>query len=279
MTTLTTEPTEIPHGFVHDLDEQEYHAHQGSLSVSGAKVLLKAPALYKWQQDHPVHKDVFDVGSAAHKVILGVGDPIDVIDADNWRRADAQTAQKASREAGHIPLLRKDYNQVCDMADVLASHKLAMQLLTGGQPEVSAFAADEPTGVLRRGRFDYLGPNVIVDYKSAISADPRDIAGRYGAMKKFGYDLQADWYLRLARDLGHPAQAFALIFQMKEPPYLVTVATIREDDLWEASDRNRRALEIFRDCTESGVWPGFLPDDTAAVVSLDQQTYEEELIG
>jgi hypothetical protein len=56
------------------------------------------------------------------------------------------------------------------------------------------------------------------------------------------------------------------------------VATIREEDLWDAGDRNRRALEMYRDCTESGVWPGFLPDDTAAVVSLDQQTYEEELI-
>jgi hypothetical protein len=278
MTTLTmTNPA--PHGFIHDLDEQEYHTHQGSLSVSGAKVLLKAPALFKWQQDHPVQKDVFDFGSAAHKMVLGVGADLAVYSgATDWRSKEARAFRDEARTNGDTPLLEVDYERVQAMAAALKDHRLAMQLLSNGQPEVSAFAIDEPTGVLRRGRFDYLGPNVIVDYKSAISADPRDIAGRYGAIKKFGYDLQADWYLRLARDLGHPAQAFALIFQMKEPPYLVTVATIREDDLWEARDRNQRALEIFRDCTQSGIWPGFLPDDTAAVVSLDQQTYEEELI-
>ncbi len=31
----------------------DYHADRKSLSVSGAKVLLKAPALFRWQHDNP----------------------------------------------------------------------------------------------------------------------------------------------------------------------------------------------------------------------------------
>ena len=43
-------------GFHEAIPEAEYHADRDSLSVSGAKTLLKAPAIFRHQQDHPVHK-------------------------------------------------------------------------------------------------------------------------------------------------------------------------------------------------------------------------------
>ena len=263
-------------GFHPNIPEAEYHADRTSLSVSGAKTILKAPALFKWQQDHPVHKDVFDIGSAAHSLVLGVGAPIAVIDADSWRAKAAQGARDDARERGETPLLRADYERVQAMVEALSSHKLAMQLLSDGQPEVSAYAEDETTGVIRRGRFDWLGTNVLTDYKTAASVDPTDLAGRYGAIRKWRYDQQAAWYTDLARDLGHPAAAFAFVFQMKEPPYLVTVAYVDDADLWQAREDNARALAIYADCMETGQWPGYLPDDAAALVSLDQQTYRIE---
>src|SRR5690606_14164602 len=164
------------------------------------------------------------------------------------------------------------------MADKLSEHPLAMRLLSDGRPEVSAYALDEEAGVMRRGRFDWLGASVLTDYKTCASADPRDLAGRYGTVKKWGYDQQAAWYTDLARDLGHPAAAFAFIFQEKAAPYDVTVAYVDDADLWEARQKNRHALERFRDCTESGVWPAYLPSDTAARLSLTEQTYIEEAI-
>lgn len=267
-----------PDGFHADVPEADYHADRGSLSVSGAKTILKAPALFRWQQDNPVHKDVFDIGTAAHKLVLGVGTPIVTIDADSWRTKAAQEARDDARANGETPLLAADAARVQAMADALSSHTLAMRLLSDGRPEVSAYCEDKATGVTRRGRFDWLGANVLTDYKTAASSDPRDLAGKYGAVKKWGYDQQAAWYTDLARDLGHPAAAFAFIFQMKEPPYLVTVAYVDDADLWDARARNAHALERFRDCTESGVWPGYLPDDTAALIDLSMPTYTEEAI-
>ena len=80
----------------------------------------------------------------------------------------------------------------------------------------------------------------------------------------YGYHMQHAWYLDLARDLGHDASAFAFIVQEKEPPYIVTVVELPPALVDVGRERNRRALERFRDCTESGLWPGYVPDDTFA---------------
>jgi len=269
------------HGLVYDLDEQAYHADRDSLSHSGAKVLVRAPALFRWQQDNPVHKDIFDLGSAAHRLVLGAGPDIAVIPATSRLKAD-QAAHKEAKDKAHaegkIPVTAEDYQRVTDMADALTSNNVAMRLLSDGKPEVSAYVADEKTGVLRRCRFDYLRPGVVVDFKTAASVDPRDLAGRYGAVRRFSYDGAAAWYIDMARDLDQPVELFAWIFQMKEPPYLSIVAYVDDADLWEARERNRLALEMFRDCTASGYWPGYLPDGAAARLSLTDQTYEVETI-
>ena len=263
----------------HDLiDEATYHADRTSLSVTGAKVILRSPALFRYQQDHPVHKDVFDIGSAAHALVLGVGAPIRRIEATDWRSKSAQEQKVEARAAGATPLLAKDHDAVIGMAERLRDHATAMRLLSEGRPEVSAYAIDEATGVMRRCRFDWLHPTVLVDYKSAASADPRDLAGRYGAVQKWGYSNQAAWYTDMARDLGHPASIFCLIVQEKTEPYQVTVAYVDDADLQDARQQNRQALERFRDCTESGLWPSYLPDNAAARLSLTDQTWEEEVI-
>lgn len=260
-------------GFHPDIPEADYHADRTSLSVSGAKVILKAPALFKWQQEHPVHKDVFDFGSAAHREVLGVGDELEVIDAPDWRSKDAREARDKARAAGRIPLLAGEAQKVRDMADVLSSHTLAMRLLSEGKPEVSAYAPDEQTGVTRRARFDWLGATILTDYKTCASSEP---AAFVKAAANFGYHMQHAWYLDLARDLGHPAKAFAFIAQEKEPPYLVTVIELPPELVDVGRRRNRHALERFRDCTETNRWPGYVPDDQFAQPSAPAWALRED---
>jgi len=254
--------SDISPGFYDDIPEAEYHADRESLSVSGAKTLLKAPALFRHQQDNPVHKDVFDFGSAAHALVLGVGMESIYVSPLEEFRTNAAKAEKAEAQRNGLSVITpSDWLKVCDMADALASHRLASRLLSDGKPEVSAYAIDEPTGVMRRGRFDWLGATIIPDYKTAASSDP-DVFIK--AAVNFGYHMQHAWYVDLAADLGHPAEAFAFIVQEKEAPYLVTVIELPEELVRVGAARNRRALERFRDCTESGTWPGYLPDTEIA---------------
>jgi len=262
-------------GFYPDIPESEYHADRDSLSVSGAKTLLKAPALFRWQQDHPVHRDVFDFGSAAHALVLGAGmESIYVSPLEEFRTNAAKAEKAEAQRVGLSVITPSDWLKVCDMADVLSSHQLAMRLLSEGQPEVSAYAPDEATGVMRRGRFDWLGPEILTDYKTAATSEPSAFVK---AAANFGYHMQAAWYADLAADLDHPAAAFAFIAQEKEAPYLVTVIELPPELVDVGRTRNRRALERFRDCTDSGLWPGYVPDDTFAQPSAPGWALREDI--
>lgn len=265
---------EIRPGLHFDLDEKIYHSHPTSLSVSGAKVLLKAPALYQWQREHPVHKDVFDFGSAAHRMVLGAGPKIVVIDADSWRTKAAKEAREEIRAEGDIPVLAADHERVCAMATQLREHRLANDLLSNGHPEVSAFCEDPETGVQRRSRFDWREDRgILVDYKTAICSEPNAFVR---SAAKFGYHMQAAWYYDIAVDLELDPTAFAFVVQEKEAPYLVTVIELPADLVQAGRERNRRALQRFRDCTESGIWPGYLPDDQFATPSAPAWTLRDE---
>lgn len=268
-------------GFHLDVPEVDYHADRSTLSVSGAKVLLQAPALFKWQQDHPVYKAVFDFGSAAHAKVLGVGAELVVHEYDTAKvkspkSTNAWKAQQAEvRETDGVLLLPEEHQTVVDMADALTNHPFAVALLEGGDAEVSAYAPDEPTGIMRRCRFDYLRRgDVGTDYKSTISAHPDAFVKQ---CVNYGYDSQAAWYSDLSADLGEPLTAFAFIAQEKVPPYLVEVYELPPELLERGRRRNRRALERFRDCIETGLWPGYTGQPYTTLTAPYWALREEDL--
>lgn len=251
--------TDLPRnpGLYPDIPDPLYHSDRDSLSVTGAKLILKSPAKFRYRLDHPEHKDVFDFGTAAHRLVLGVGATIRRVDSDSWRTKAAQEARDEARAAGEVALLAKDHDTVLAMADKLSEHTTATALLSNGRPEVSAYALDEPTGVMRRGRFDWLNEDMLVDYKTAAAADARQFGQ---AAAKFGYDMQAAWYLDLARANDLDPRGFVFIVQEKEPPYEVACIQLDPYAVEAARALNDHALERFRDCTASGIWPGHTPD-------------------
>ena len=253
---------------VYDIPEADYFGATGALSCSGAKLLLppSCPALFRYRQDHPEHKDVFDFGSAAHKMVLGAGPDLAIVDAPDWRSKAAREARDAAHDEGATPLLLSDFSKVQAMADAIQRHDLASVLLEpefGGQAEQSLFWADEETGVHRRCRVDWLrdpghGRFIAVDYKSCAKADPDSIAK---AVANYGYYQQDPYYLDGIRALGlHDDPAFVFIFQEKDPPYLVNVVQLDEEARALGRARNRQAIERFRDCTAAGIWPGYSDD-------------------
>lgn len=56
--------------------DAEYHGAQWALSSSGARYLLRAPALFVARMERPRTSKAFDVGHAVHAKVLGVGGEI-----------------------------------------------------------------------------------------------------------------------------------------------------------------------------------------------------------
>src|SRR5690606_34509522 len=96
------------------------------------------------------------------------------------------------------------------------------------------------------------------------------------AIGTYGYAVQAAWYEDAHRaETGRLLESFTFITVENTAPYLV--GTYDLDVMWkEVADKQaQRARELWRECTESGVWPGYgaatLTAPTWAVFDADEE--------
>ena len=297
---LTEQPTTVTKpGWWHDMPEDVYYGDPvpgGSLSASMCKVLVQpgGPAKLRQELDHPrPPKPVFDIGHAAHKLVLGVGAELELVPHAEWRSKEAKAAVAQAREAGRIPLKPVDYDRAHAMAEKLDKHPVASRLLTDVRPEVSAFR-QHGSGVWLRTRIDAVGNGYIADYKTTRSADP-DAFRRDSA--NLGYHVQSAFYVAMSDALeGLPdSPEFYFITQEKEPPYLVSVAELSPTFLAIGAAAVEHAIDLWQQCTATGEWPGYPggittlepppwlrspgPDDTTASLDPAIEAAFADLIG
>lgn len=278
MTDLATQPPRrsvmadlatIPGPGVHTLTDEEYFSGplaQASLSSTGVRELLVAPAKFRWNQQNPQPpKRTFDVGHAAHQLVLGAGPKLIRITGTGasgpnaWQNNYDKAKVARARKVGAVPLKPADWHAVHAMAEALLRHPHAPKLLSRGEPEKTLVWVDEATGVLCRAKADWLRPDGIVDYKSAADAT---LASLRKAVWNLGYFVQAAFYLRGFRARFPGVEPFfAWVGQEKDPPYLAQTFQLPEHYLAIGDRRCTQALEIYRDCAEADIWPGYPADD------------------
>lgn len=244
-----------------DIPEPIYHALPGLSSTGIHDLLIDPPARYWHKKHHRKASARFDLGSAAHELILDSGPGLVIIDALDYRSKAAQAKRDGARAVGLTPVLRSEYAQVQAMLEAVHNHPDASQLLEIGSPnpagraEVSSLWEDPETGASLRGRFDYLHPGpLIVDVKTCRSADP-DRFARHAV--EYGYDTQAAHYLNgLAATRGDTDALFFHVLVEIEPPYLVSVVELDADFLRIGRESVRVAIDLYNQCTTQGQWPG-----------------------
>mgnify|MGYP000913153983 CR=1 FL=1 len=260
-------PSTMKPGVYAGISDNEYHGAHWALSSSGARYMLKAPAVYLERMSRPRTSRTFDVGKAVHAKVLGVGAevvsvPDDLLDKAGRVSTNAAKAWKAEREAeGSVVLPKSDLEPIRMMAEAVLGHQVARRLVEKpGIAEASVFAIDPETGEWVRARPDYLpdadgGRTVLVDLKSALDASP------YGFMRacgRFGYFIQDAHYLEavtLARGDDDPAMVFVAV--EKEPPYLVSVTELGPRSIAAGRDRRREAINLWHECRVRDEWPGY----------------------
>lgn len=253
------------------IDENLYHADTNlapelgrSLSSSGAKTILDCPARYQWQREHKPFKNVWDLGTIAHRLILRSDDNrIRVADTYEWKPWQTWNPWKdTQRAAGLIPTHRGDLLAASRMASAVRRHPVASRIFSEGTPEVSMYWIDETTGVTCRGRLDWIRDNAIVDLKTIASADAHTIRRQ---SLNFGYAQQADFYRRGVHATTGEWLPFVHVFVESDAPHFVHVVQLDDDFLALGSAKNDEALALYAQCESNNDWPAYNPNDITLI--------------
>lgn len=231
-----------------------------ALGSSDVKRLMRSPAHYR-AGGSPMDPQTAAIGTATHMAIL---EPerfaLEVVAAPALDRrtaaGKAAAAAFAAEHAGKLVIGADDFDLVRRMADAVRAHPAAAELLTDGVAECSMTWSDEASGAPCKSRPDWLrADGLIVDVKTARDASP---GGFQRALGQYGYAVQAAWYLAGARRvLREEPGGFVFVAVEKEPPYAVGVYAIEQQSVQAADDRIASALQRWKACTESGVWPAY----------------------
>lgn len=272
----------LPGPGVYELTDEEYFSPQlasSTLSSTGVRELLVCPAKFRHNQLHPrPPKRTFDVGHAAHQLVLGAGPELVLFpgtgaNPEAWQKTDDKEAVAALRAAGKVPLRPSDWATVHAMADAIEQHPHAPKLLTRGKPEQTLIWEDAATGVLCRAKADLLRPDGIVDYKTCDNAGGDSLVR---SVWNYGYGVQAAFYLRGFRARFPGVDPFfAFIAQEKDAPYLTQVFQLSDRALAYGDRQCAQALERYRDCTAASQWPGY-PSDEITEIDLPGWVRDEE---
>jgi hypothetical protein len=257
---------------IYDMPADVYHRSptpEPSLSSSGAYTLAsECPAAYRFQSRNPVNKRVFDLGTASHLMMLEPAlfdDTVVVIrgftadgkPSKGYQSAAARDQRDAAYVQGKVPLLPEEAEMIRGMHAALWADPIGKHAFRRGKPEQSIFWRDAEFGIWRRTRPDWVPDhgNYLVNYKSAASSNPDDVAK---AIFNLGYFAKSAWELDgFEAVTGARPKKFCLLVQSKQPPYLVVPVWLHPDDMAWGQKLNRYACGVFRWCLDHDEWPGY----------------------
>lgn len=259
-------------GIYEDITNKDYHA-DAALGSTGLKGLVTMPpAKWKWQRDNPKTeaKAQFDIGTVVHSLVLEQDESgIVELKAENRLTKVIREEDAQARAAGRTPLLTKELAMCHAMRDAIMATPEGRAAFNGHRAEVSVFVDDD--GLMVKCRPDAWQDYVLIDLKNLVSANPADFPK---AAYDFGYYQSAAHYVDVVKAATGEELPFVFFLAEKEPPYLVSVVELDADALHYGRRMNDRAKQIYRNCTETGHWPGY-PETT--LISLPQwATYKLE---
>ena len=272
---------------IYKISMEEYKADpciEPSLSRSIIKTLLfESPAQAKY--DHPRLKDYeeiedeeiedvkkFDIGTAAHSLILEGKDIIEIIDPQDFpgakggipkgfTTAEMKKERDRVRTQGKIPLLPKQNQRVQRM--VLAAEKqIALcpelgikNLRAEGESELTYIWKEGNTWLKTRPDWKSKDRKTTIDYKTtATSADPAQFTRR---LIDGGYDIQESLYRRGGKAIDEVNTKYVFVVQETRPPYLCSFISLPPQ--WQEIGKQKVDYGIFlwEQCMASGIWPGY----------------------
>jgi hypothetical protein len=207
--------------------DDEYFADRSHVSRSMFSVFLQSPTLYQRQYVLPREEDegkrsaALRKGTAVHLALLSPHLMYDLVTvepvADKRTAAGAQQWQNHQKDlkAGKMPLSVKEFEDTNAKAGAILEHEQAKALLAGdaGVYEMPIRWIDKASGLPLKAKLDRVIGQCIPDVKTTSKA--RNIRQWAGVCKRFGYDIQAAWYVEGAKQA----------LKMEDPTFVHVVVT------------------------------------------------------
>ena len=264
------------------ISNAEYREREG-ISSSELKKIMKSPLHYKHWKDNPENTDTPDLlfGRAAHKYILETYDFYNEFAvAPNCDRRTKEGKSEwtlfCDQNKGKDIITQEQFEKIEEMRKVMLATPFVSKLING-EHEISYFWTDEDTDLKCKCRPDSINHKlkIVVDYKTCDNAETQRF------MKQsidLGYDLQASYYLDGVKSNTGNDYIFVFIAQEKKPPYAVNI--LQADDIFIRSGRDvyKSMLHIYKDCSESGVWYGYMGAESQ-INSLGVPKWIENMLG
>ncbi|KQO94613.1 PD-(D/E)XK nuclease family protein [Methylobacterium sp. Leaf91] len=266
----------VPGPGLYRMEAKVYHADPApapSLSSSIAKLFITHspehawaahPRLGKQPEDERDPTRTMEIGSVSHKLILGQGADIVVIDSDDYRTKDAKAERAAAYLNGEAPILRPD----CEKAERLAKRfgeRLACipgcEGFPSAEAEVVAIVQDK-SGTWLRIMMDKveITPHGITiwDVKTGdVSAAPQGLGRR---VEQMGMEVQAAFYVHVMETL-FPRLAgrvrFRWVFIENDEPHGLSVAEADSVGMGIGARKAAAAISRWTKSLKRDEWAGY----------------------
>lgn len=277
-------------GAYRGISNADYHRNpnllpEPSLSSSGCKTILNKSAFHFWW-DSPMNPNrppetsspALNVGKAAHDMVLLSERwtehyyvlPKGFSRAATVKQADAIAEADAAIESGLTVLSHDEAETVRAVANAIKGNSLAVASLTAGEPEETLVWQDPRTGVWLRVRPDFRPDSILVKRPVMVVPDLKFMASTYAtpegfgrAIHQFGYHQSAALYADGIKAIyGHYPTHWLHVVVEKEPPHCVALYQLPGEDIELGRVLNRRAIDQFARCLDTGKWPGYADEPT-----------------
>lgn len=255
---------------------EEYSALPG-LNWSTLKFLATSPRLLRWRVDTPEEdKDAYRLGRAMHCAILEperfAREYFAWPDFGDMRYKENK--DRRSRWLDGLPVvrevLRREEFAICiRTAESLRAHPKASEIFTGGRAEEAITWTDPDTGIVCKGRLDWVTLRYIADLKSTRRETLRSIVRDFESLLYYG---QLAYYWRgaiaagmLPSDAERPCGAFVQTVE----PYDVVAFRMTERTLQVGNTLVDNLLRKYKECQAAKWWPGLASD----VIEIELSQY------
>jgi hypothetical protein len=248
-----------------------YHSDpcpEPSISQSLCKVIIEHSAGHAFNAHPRLHPTMgedddpkFDVGNAAHRIILGRGKEFEILPFDDWRKGDAKKARAEAAAFGKIGILQKQFDRALDMSErayhQLKNHQDSDAFMDG---DAEVMIAWEEDGIWFRSLIDWLHTDLrtVDDYKSSdMSMAPHVLGVR---AERAGWHIQHA-FIERGLNILDPENAgrrkFRNIAQEAFDPHALTVMHMDEHWLTMGRKQVETAVSIWKTCIRTGQWPSY----------------------